>query len=208
MMDKVRKILVLLAGLCVSLLLVLSLPLIHFLSREDGGGKPRKVASQVTLTKINRPEKKEKPKRELKKPKPAKPSRTNLRSGPHFAMDLTTMGASGVGMDLDLTNKAGQGGAATGDVDVRPSPDFPPPFRLPREVKEREQDAYVLVSFCVDGSGRPYDLRIAEEKPPGSGMANAALEALRKTKFSPALKDGNPVSFCGLEQPFEVRFDG
>ena len=108
----------------------------------------------------------------------------------------------------DVLKRSGGGGAATGDegVDDRPQPAFPPPFRMPPEVKNKEIDAYLLLSFCVDATGKPYDIKVAQEKPVGVGMAAAGREALQQTRFSPARKGNAPVAFCGLEQPFEIRF--
>lgn len=77
---------------------------------------------------------------------------------------------------------------------------------MPSEVKSQEKDASVSLSFCVDVSGRPYDIHVTEETPPGLGMAAAGREALQQTRFTPAKKGGVAVPFCGLEQPFEVRF--
>ena len=126
-----------------------------------------------------------------------------------FAMELGVFGG-GVAAPTELVNKkSGGGGRSTGGdegVDDRPTPSFPPPFRMPNEIKAQEKDAYLALSFCVDVSGRPYDIRVTEEKPPGLGMAAAGREAIQQTRFTPAKKGGLSVPFCGLEQPFEVRF--
>ena len=74
------------------------------------------------------------------------------------------------------------------------------------EIKAAEKDAYLVLSFCVDPSGHAYEVRVVEERPPGLGLADAGRDALRQTVFSPARKGGLAVAFCGLEQPFEVRF--
>ena len=51
-----------------------------------------------------------------------------------------------------------------------------------------------------------YDIRIVEETPAGSGLAEAGKDALKRMNFEPAEKDGKSVPFCGMEQPFEVKF--
>jgi protein TonB len=125
-------------------------------------------------------------------------------------MDLAVGGLEGAAVPVDIVNKpsggGGQAGGESGDVDEKPAPTAPPPFRMPDGVKSAEKDAYLVLSFCVDQAGRPYEVRVVEEKPQGLGMAQAAREALRQTAFTPARKGGLPVSFCGLELPFEVKF--
>ncbi len=206
--SKKKKMIIGLLSLGISVLLILSIPLINFWITAETHKKKEKVIPNVTLKKVQLQKKKERPKRKLKRPKPKKPSRTRLKSGPRFAMDLAVAGASGVNVDMELTNRSGSRGGSQGDVDDKPMADFPPPFRLPREAKNAEQDAYVVLSFCVDVGGRAFEIKVIEEKPVGLGLGRAGKEALSKTRFSPAMKDGAPVSFCGLEQPFEIKFDG
>jgi protein TonB len=113
----------------------------------------------------------------------------------------------GVEVELDLINKSRGQGMEAGDVDEKPSPNFPPPFHLPREIKKTEINARTTLSFCVDETGRVFDIQVVEENPPGMGMAQAGRNALQQTVFQPATKEERPVAFCGLEQPFEVKFD-
>jgi hypothetical protein len=187
------------------------IPLLNHLINSGGAGKggPRIVA-QVALKQLESARQAEQPRRKMKQPTRAKPMQTNVKAGPRFAMDLAVGGLEGAAVPVDIVNRpSGGGGEAqgeSGDVDEKPVPNMPPPFRLPAEVKAAEKDAYAVMSFCVDQSGRAYDVRVAEEKPQGLGMAEAAREALRQTVFTPAKKGGLPVAFCGLEQPFEVRF--
>ena len=46
----------------------------------------------------------------------------------------------------------------------------------------------------------------SEESPAGSGLAQAGKDAIARMTFAPAEKDGKAVAFCGMEQPFEVKF--
>ena len=50
------------------------------------------------------------------------------------------------------------------------------------------------------------DIKVLEEAPAGSGLAAAGREALSRMTFAPAEKAGKAVPFCGMEQPFEVKF--
>ena len=197
------------AALCAGLATV-ALPLFDYAlnHRGKGAAKPRIVA-QVSVKSLEPPKPEVRPKRAVQKPQRAKPSPMVAKAGPRFAMDLGVMGSGGVAAPIDIINKrSGGNGSAAGDegVDERPQPAFPPPFRMPPEVKNKEVDAYVLLSFCIDATGKPYDIKIAQEKPAGLGMAAAGREALQQTRFTPARKGAAPVAFCGLEQPFEVHF--
>ena len=193
-------------------LATVALPLLHF-ALNPPVKKSIRVVAQVSLQSMEAPRPEIKPLRDLRQPLHAQPTPSLMKAGPRFAMEMGVMGG-GVSAPSELVNqKSGgkkNGGRATGagdeGVDERPAPAFPPPFRMPPEVKSREKDAYLSLSFCVDVSGRPYDIRIAEEKPPGLGMAAAGREALLQTRFTPAKKGGVAVPFCGLEQPFEIRF--
>jgi protein TonB len=194
-----------LAGLC-----TVALPMLNHALKGEAPRKTPRVAAQVSVKALETPRPELKPRRELRQPARARPAPSLLKSGPRFAMDLGVMGAGGAAAPIDIVNrKSGGGGPAeTGEegVDERPAPSFPPPFRMPAEVRAREKDALLVLSFCVDVSGKPYDIRVQEEKPPGSGMAAAGRDALSQTRFTPARKGGMAVPFCGLEQPFEVRF--
>jgi len=191
-------------------LATVALPLLHYALNHNTGKKNLRVVAQVSLKSLDVPRPEVKPQRALHQPNHARPAPNLLKGGPRFAMDLGVMGG-GVAAPADLANKKSGGGGRSGGgaddgVDERPQPSFPPPFRMPSEVKSQEKDAYLALSFCVDVSGRPYDIRVTEEKPPGLGMAAAGREAIQQTRFTPAKKGGLAVPFCGLEQPFEVRF--
>ncbi len=190
-------------------LATVALPLIHYAMSPKNGKKQLHIVAQVHLQSLEAPRPEMKPQRALREPARARPVPSMPQSGPRFAMDLGVMGG-GAAAPSDLVNrKSGNGGgAAAGDegVDERPTPASPPPFNMPPEVKSQEKDAYVSLSFCVDVSGRPYNIQVSEERPPGLGMAAAGREALQQTRFTPAKKGRVAVPFCGLEQPFEVRF--
>jgi protein TonB len=206
-----RNVLIAVVALFLSAGVTVLIPLVNHLINDAGHGKkgPRIVA-QVALKQVESARQEEQPRKKLKQPSRAKPVQASMKAGPRFAMDLAVGGLEGAAVPVDIVNKpSGGGGAAegeSGDVDEKPSPTMPPPFRLPPEIKAAEKDAYLVLSFCVDPSGHAYDVRVAEEKPQGLGLAQAGREALRQTAFSPARKGGLPVAFCGLEQPFEVKF--
>ena len=207
-----RNLAIGLTALILSASLTVCIPLLnHLLNGGAAGKRAPRIAAQVSLKTMDVPKRQEQPRRQLKQPARARPVQASVKAGPRFAMDLAVGGLEGAAVALDIVNRpsggGGQAGGESGDVDERPAPNLPPPFRIPDEIKSSEKDAYLLLSFCVDPSGRTYDVRVAEEKPPGLGMAQAGREALRQTAFSPARKAGLAVAFCGLEQPFEVKFN-
>lgn len=204
-----RNLIIGIVALFLSATLTVLFPLVNQ-AIKGGGPKGPRIVAQVSLKQVESARQAEQPKRKLKQPNRAKPMQTMAKAGPRFAMDLSVGGLEGAAVPVDIVNHPSGGGGGDGgedgDVDEKPVPTAPPPFRLPPEIKAAERDAYLVLSFCVDPSGRAYDMRVAEEKPSGLGLGDAGREALRQTLFKPARKAGLAVAFCGLEQPFEVRF--
>jgi len=202
-----KKIFTALLALVLSSFLILSIPIINYLLKQGLSSKKIVEVAKVSLKKVELHKKKKKPVRRLRKPRRQKPARTKLKAGPRFGMDLGVMGTMGVAVDVN-TIKAGSGsGTESGDVDERPSQNFDPEFKLPSAVKEAGINARVVLSFCVDANGHAYEIQVVDESPSGLGMAQSARQALKSTTYSPAKKEGHSVSFCGMEQPFEVKFD-
>ncbi|MBF0429951.1 MAG: energy transducer TonB [Fibrobacteria bacterium] len=204
----IKRIILAFFALLLSGGLIISIPVLNFIIHGGFGEKKEPtIVAEVSIKKVALKKQLKPPRKKLRRPVRNRPSRTRLQTGPRFAMDLSVTGIEGVGVEMELVNRARGQGEEEGDVDERPNPDFPPPFRLPAEIRDEETDAYTLLSFCVDERGKAFDIHVMEERPAGMGMAQAGKDALRQTKFSPAQKAGKPVAFCGLEQPFEVKFD-
>ncbi len=203
----IRRILTGAFALLLSALLIISIPLINYLLEGGAIGKKEKTITSIQLKRINMEKPKPKPQKKLRRPERRKPTRTQLKAGPRFAMDLGVAGSGGVAVDMALLAERGQGGSENEGVDELPTASFRVEPVIPEAVREKEVNVFVMASFCVDAGGRAFDIRIVEEKPPGLGMGNACREALRNTTFQAARKGGAAVPFCGLEQPFEVKFD-
>jgi len=194
-------------SLWLSGLLILSIPLINFLIKDGFNSKKIVQVARVSVKKVDIHKKRIKPRKNLRKPRRQKPTRTKLKAGPRFGMDLGIMSSMGVAVDVSMVQAGGSARGETGDVDEKPSQNFDPELKLPPAVKESGLNTRAVLSFCVDAGGHAYDIQVVEESPTGLGMAQAAKQALRETRYSPAKKDGQSVSFCGMEQPFEVKFD-
>ncbi len=210
-MRILRNFLIGAVALFLSALLTVVFPLLNQALKGESGAKGPRIVAQVALKQVEAARQDQQPKRKLKQPQRSRPMQTMAKAGPRFAMDLSVGGLGGAAVPVDIVNRPSGGGGQSdgenGDVDEKPQPSAPPPFRLPPEIKSAEKDAYLVLSFCVDPSGHPYEVRVVEEKPSGMGLAEAGRDALRQTLFQPARKGGLPVPFCGLEQPFEVRFN-
>jgi len=207
-MKTIRKLLILIFGAITSIVLVFSIPILNTFIK--GGFSSEKTYRTTEVSTIVQEEPPEPP-----KPKDAarKPSRQNTNSrtpkaGPRFAMNLDVVGGSGgavVPTDI-VAAKSGAGNLGSGDVDEKPSLKSSPRFQAPQAIRDSEINASLRVSFCVNANGKPYDIRIVEEVPAGKGLANAGRDAIMGMQFAPAKKDGKAVPFCGLEQPFEIKF--
>jgi protein TonB len=124
-------------------------------------------------------------------------------------MNLDVAGGSGgavISNNVVAMQSGGNSSTGAGDVDEKPNLKSAPKFTAPQSIRDGEINSILRVSFCVNSSGKPYDIRIIEESPAGKGLANAGREAIMGMQFAPAKKDGSPVPFCGLEQPFEIKF--
>ncbi len=210
-MKLLRNLIVGTVALFLSALLTVLFPLLNQVLKGASVAKGPRIVAQVSLKQMEAARQDDQPKRKLKQPQRARPMQTMAKAGPRFAMDLSVGGLQGASVPMDIVNRPSGGGGQVqvenGYVDEKPQPTSPPPFRLPQEIRAAEKDAYLVLSFCVDPSGHPYEVRVTEEKPSGLGLAEAGREALRQTLFKPAKKGGLAVAFCGLEQPFEVRFN-
>ena len=120
----------------------------------------------------------------------------------------TASGTAGAAINEELVADFRGGALSTekGDVDKKPESRTMPNFQVPAKIRDNEIDATLRLSFCVDVSGKVYDIKVIEESPAGSGLAAAGREALGRMTFAPAEKAGKAVPFCGMEQPFEVKF--
>lgn len=199
---------ILLLSLLASLLLVYSIPIVNVLVKGEWHGEKKYTKTEVRIVKNDIKPPPPKPQQPTRKPNRANPTSRSPQAGPRFAMDLDVVGGSqGASVPADIIAKQSGGGSqGQGDVDQKPTSRTPPSFQPPASIREKEIDATLRLSFCVDVSGRPYDIRVVEETPTGMGLATAGIEALSRTTFQPARKGGTAVPFCGLEQPFEIHF--
>lgn len=205
----IKRFSVLIVAILSSLLLVFSVTVANLFISGKMNQQKKYVKTEVAVKKPEEIQKKQEQKKPARKPNRQKSTSRAPKAGPRMAMNLGTASAGG-GAAINETLVADfRGGALSnesGDVDKKPNSRSMPNFQVPPQIRDSEIDASLRLSFCVDASGRVYDIRVIEESPAGSGLAQAGREALGRMTFEPAEKDGKSVPFCGMEQPFEVKF--
>jgi TonB family protein len=90
--------------------------------------------------------------------------------------------------------KVGGGVSAPRALDT-PDPDYS------EEARKAKYQGVVVLWMIVGADGRPRDVKIARSL--GMGLDQKAIEAVRRWKFEPALKDGKPVA---VQINVEVNF--
>lgn len=142
-----------------------------------------------------------------RQPRQRQAPRQTSGGGPRFAMSLGVENSGGSSVPVDLVNQSSGGGTQQTDgIDETPQPVNGLDIRIPQAVRNAEQDASARLLFCVDVSGKPYNIKITEEDPPGLGLGAAARDALQRQMYRPAIRNGQAVAYCGMEQPVEIRF--
>jgi TonB family protein len=82
-----------------------------------------------------------------------------------------------------------------------PVPVSTPQAKYSREARKKKIQGDCLVQVIVDAQGLPQNPRIVA--PIGYGLDAAAVDAIKKYRFKPAMKDGHPVS---VQMAIKVTF--
>jgi protein TonB len=203
-----RKFIILIIAAMTSVFLVFSIPIMNVLVKGNFKTEKTYNTTEVKMMNQEKPPEPPKPKETARKPSRQNTNSRTPKAGPRFAMNLDVMGTGdGVAVPKNLiAMQSGTENLGSGDVDEKPSLKSSPRFQPPQAIRDGEINASLRISFCINTNGKPYDIRIVEEIPTGKGLANAGRDAVMGMQFAPAKKDGIAVSFCGLEQPFEIKF--
>ena len=97
-----KKLILGFLSLLISGFLILSIPLINFLLDADTHTKKIIHVAKVSVKKVELNKIKKRPKKRLRRPRRQKPARSKVKPGPRFGMDLSVMGALGVGVERDF----------------------------------------------------------------------------------------------------------
>ncbi|HWU75438.1 MAG TPA: energy transducer TonB [Rhodanobacter sp.] len=79
-----------------------------------------------------------------------------------------------------------------------------PPAHYPPGAVRSHQEGWVVVSFIVDAEGRPRDVKVVESQPRRI-FDRAAMEAIERYRFTPAMKDGVAVPSAMQQQRIEFK---
>jgi len=104
-------------------------------------------------------------------------------------------GGGGLGADMDQA-------FSMADLDQKPRAVYQPAPAYPAALRSRKIDGVVTVIFVVDANGRVANAKV--EKSTDPAFDKPALDAVRKWKFEPAMKEGRKVS-AKMRAP--IRFD-
>ncbi len=204
-----KRLSILIAAILASMLLVFSVTMANLFLSGKVFHEKKYTKTEIAVKKVDEVEKNVEKKKPARKPNRQKSSSRSPKAGPRFAMNLgAASGTAGAAVSEEMVADF-RGGALSvekGDVDKKPESRAMPNFQVPPQIRDGEIDATLRLSFCVDVSGKAYDIKVLEESPAGSGLAAAGREALSRMTFAPAEKAGTAVPFCGMEQPFEVKF--
>lgn len=204
-----KRFSILLAAILASCLLVFSVTMANLFLSGKVFHEKKYTKTEVSVKKVEEIEKKVEKKKPARKPNRQKSNSRSPKAGPRFAMNLgAASGMTGAAVSEDMVADF-RGGALSvekGDVDKKPESRAMPNFQVPPQIRDKEIDAMLRLSFCVDVNGKVFDIKVLEEMPAGTGLAQAGKEALSRMTFAPAEKAGKAVPFCGMEQPFEVKF--
>jgi periplasmic protein TonB len=92
---------------------------------------------------------------------------------------------------------AGRGGVSEPRVIYRPEPEYSD------EARKLRVQGTVTIAAIIDTQGRPQGLRVIQ--PLGVGLDEKAVEAVRKWRFQPAMKDARPVAvLVNIEVSFRL----
>ncbi len=78
---------------------------------------------------------------------------------------------------------------------------YQPEIEFSEEARKAKYQGTCVLALVVDSSGRPVNIRISQSL--GMGLDEKAIEAAKKYRFEPGMKDGHPVA---VEIALEVDF--
>jgi TonB family protein len=76
-----------------------------------------------------------------------------------------------------------------------------PPPEYPKEARKERREGTVVIKLVVGANGLPRDISV--DRPLSPDLDKAAMDAVKKWKFAPGTKDGEPV---GVWIKVEVSF--
>lgn len=166
----------------------------------DEAGKKLSIEF-VRLRKDSTPEPKEreKPKREKPEQQPPPPEMNvaqNLNPSDAVGEIIPMIDTSA---ELAESTSLAAGGADRSEVPlVQVDPEYP------ERARQQRIEGWVEVEFTISKVGTVIDARVARAKPPVV-FDKAALQAVRRWKYNPVIKDGVAVARSGVRTVFDFK---
>ena len=140
---------------------------------------------------------------DLKSPIPAGPASNGTGMGAGIGSGTGGGIGSGTGGGVGEGRGGGMGGGVFhvgGGVSAPRAVDTPDP-EYSEEARKAKYQGTVVLWLIVDQSGHPNNIRVSRSL--GMGLDQKAIEAVKRWKFEPAMKDGKPVA---VQINVEVNF--
>jgi len=100
---------------------------------------------------------------------------------------------------------AGMGFGSGADRDVVPLVRIEPDY--PMNARQRGIEGWVVLEFTISPAGTVKDATVVASEP-GTIFDKAALQAVRKWKYNPKVKDGKPVERPGVKVRLDFEMEG
>lgn len=133
----------------------------------------------------------------IKSPTPVKPIK--------LAMASTSIGDINFQPTLVGDPGTGLSPGGTGDSVGGPRVQVAPLY--PTKAKRDGLEGYVTLTFDVDATGSPYNVKVVEANPRGV-FDKSARKALRKWKYNPLVKDGKATEVFNQRVTLEFQLEG
>lgn len=214
--QKIGFLVSILSGVIVTFILFIALPLLTRVHREYSR-EERLVPVLISNRKPPPP-----PSEDRDKPREQEPVQRETerkaaqpqRSQPRFDIPRVTISMTGgiVGgieiarvSDFEISDSLFMSAFGITEVDQAPRAirTFPPQY--PYTAKRDNIEGRVLLKFVVDTDGLPKEAKVEVSEPEGV-FDEAALKALERYRFRPAVKDGKTV-LCIVKLPISFRLD-
>jgi protein TonB len=192
----------------ITFLVFLVLPLSQFIS-SGGGRKSNLLEASIVEPPPPPPPPPETPETEPETPEPepdVQPETQQLSLG-DLDLDLSGSGLGSLGGSASRFIDGGSGLDElalfdVSDLDKPPVPISQVSPRYPAELKKQRVTGSAVVVFVLNEEGRVEDPRIETSSHPD--FEKAALDAIRRWRFKPGMKDGKPVR-SNVRQPFVFK---
>jgi len=163
----------------------------------------RQIKAEQKQKQAEKPKPKPKPKPKAAQPKAPLPNMNSLLGGVSMNIpEFETQNIAGDATNL-LEEIVGDAIMSEDTVDVKPRVTTRPPLEYPAEAAKDGIKGYVIINLLIAKDGSVELAKILESSP-SSIFDNAALNAVRAWRFSPAMYKGKPVKMWAKQK---IRFE-